>query len=110
MWSDILTTREVDFTQRAMDVLATVTWAEPLLRRVADAGGLVASAMPLLFEVRFAYEIHRAGHTAEYEHRAGVNESTGRDGKIPRPVKRVDTASTSPWFKNQFVKRSWRRG
>jgi hypothetical protein len=32
--------------------------------------------MPLLFEVRFAYEIHRAGYTAEYEHRAGVNEST----------------------------------
>jgi hypothetical protein len=76
MWSDVLTTREAKFTNQALDVLAAVTWARPLLLRVADAGGLVASAMPLLFEVRFAYEIHRAGFAAEYEHCAGVNNST----------------------------------
>src|SRR5438876_9617268 len=76
MWSDTLTPNEAEFTQRAMDALANVVWAKPLLRRVAAAGGLVASAMPLLFEVRFAYELHRAGTAPEYEYTAGVEQST----------------------------------
>jgi len=32
--------------------------------------------MPLLFEVRYAYELHRAGIVAEYEHAAGIGDST----------------------------------
>ncbi|HEU0297855.1 MAG TPA: hypothetical protein VFR37_00330 [Longimicrobium sp.] len=32
--------------------------------------------MPLLFEVRYAYELHRAGVTAEYEYSAGIGKSS----------------------------------
>ena len=32
--------------------------------------------MPLMFEVRFASELHRLCGTAEYEHAAGVGAST----------------------------------
>ena len=33
-------------------------------------------AMPLLFEVRFAFELHRCGVAADYEHVAGVGASS----------------------------------
>ena len=82
MWSDILTTKEAAYTQRAIDALGSVAWAKPLLERVASCGGLVAANMPLLFEVRFAYELHLVGATAEYEHPAGVGGST-IDFRIP---------------------------
>ena len=72
MWPDVLTTKEAAYTQRAMEALASVAWANPLLDRVASAGGLVAANMPLLFEVRFAYELSLAGASAEYEYPAGV--------------------------------------
>jgi hypothetical protein len=39
-------------------------------------GGLTASNMPLLFEARVAYELHRAKRTAEYEFPTGVGESS----------------------------------
>lgn len=76
MWSDTLTTTEAEYTQRAIDALGSVGWAKPLLDRLASAGGLVAVNMPLLFEVRFAYELSLVGVTAEYEHAAGIGAST----------------------------------
>lgn len=76
MFSDILTTAEAELTRRAIEALAGVEWARPLLRRVAEAGGVVPAAMPLLFEVRFAYALHRCGRTAQYEYGAGVGGST----------------------------------
>lgn len=76
MFSDILTTAEAELTRRAIEALAGVEWARPLLRRVAEAGGVVPAAMPLLFEVRFAYALHRCGRTAQYEYAAGVGGST----------------------------------
>jgi len=82
VWSDVLTTKEAEYTQRAIDVLKPVAWATPLLERVASAGGLIAANMPLLFEVRFAYELHLAGAVAEYEHAKGVGAST-IDFRIP---------------------------
>ena len=76
MWPDTLTTKEAEYTQHAIDGLRPVPWAEPLLRRLDSAGGLIANNMPLLFEVRFAHEIHLVGATANYEHAEGVGDST----------------------------------
>jgi len=76
MWTDDLTVAGAVYTQSAMDALQNVPWAKPLLSRVAGAGGLKATNMPLLFEVRFAYEVHLAGAIAEYEYAAGVGDST----------------------------------
>jgi hypothetical protein len=76
MLSDRLTSREKDYTHAAIDVLRTVSWADPLLARLSAAGGLMSANMPLMFEVRFAYELHCSGGTAEYEYKAGVGNST----------------------------------
>jgi hypothetical protein len=76
MLSDRLTTREADHTKAAIDELRSVPWAQPLLARLSAAGGLRSENMPLLFEVRFACELHRSGGTAEYEYAAGVGNST----------------------------------
>ncbi len=88
MWSDTLTIREADYTKRALDALRDVEWATPLLTLVDEAGGLVATAMPLLFEVRFAYELHLAGVTPHYEYATGINGSSV-DFRIP---------ATRDWF------------
>jgi hypothetical protein len=72
----MLTTREAQFTRRVLASLAEVEWAKPLLRRIAATGGIVPEAMPLLFEARYAYCLHRSGIVAEYEYRAGVGDST----------------------------------
>src|SRR5258708_38697555 len=76
MWSDRLRSTEFERTQRAIVELSTVPWAQPLLTRLDRAGGLKSENMPLMFEVRYAQELHRAGVTAEYEFHAGVGDST----------------------------------
>ena len=76
MWSDTLTTREAEFTKIAIDTLANVAWTQPVLERLQQAGGIKSENKPLMFEVRFAYELHRVGASAEYEYRAGVGDST----------------------------------
>lgn len=77
MWSfGDLTSREEKFTQRAIEALSDVSWAKPLLNRLHRAGGLKTENLPLMFEVRFAFELHRTGLSAVYEHPAGVRKST----------------------------------
>ena len=76
MWSDTLTGKEVEYTERAIKELNDISWARPVLDRLHQAGGMKSENMPLMFEVRFAYELHLAGKKAEYEYRAGVGNST----------------------------------
>lgn len=76
MWSDTLTTKEAAFTQHAIDALISVPWAKPVLDRLSEAGGIKSENMPLMFEVRFAFELQQAGKDAEYEYNAGVGGST----------------------------------
>jgi hypothetical protein len=85
MLSHILTLREAKLTQRAIDALRGVQWAEPLLARLDKNGGVIQANKPLLFEVRFAFELHVAGLTADYEFSAGVGDSTV-DFFVPGPV------------------------
>lgn len=76
MWSDTLTTAEAEFTQRAIDRLAKIYWAKPVVDRLQQAGGIKSKNMPLMFEVRFAHELYKKGKTAQYEFNAGVGDST----------------------------------
>jgi len=76
MLSDRLRSTEVQRTERAIETLGNVPWAKPVLARLRRAGGIKPENMPLMFEVRFAEELHRAGVTAEYEFPAGVGKST----------------------------------
>jgi hypothetical protein len=59
-----------------MKALAKVPWAKPVLARLRRAGGIKPENTPLMFEVRFAEELHRVGVTAQYEFPAGVGKST----------------------------------
>lgn len=76
MWSDTLTQREAEYTERAIKALNDISWARPVLDRLQQDGGMKSENMPLMFEVRFAYELHRAGKEVEYEYRTGMGDST----------------------------------
>lgn len=76
MWADILTLKEAKYCERAIGELEGVQWARPLLDRIQRAGGIKNETKPLLFELRFAYELNRLGSSAEYEYKTGVGNST----------------------------------
>lgn len=65
-WSS-LTTREAEFCEHAIAEFRNVGWAGALIGRIFELGGLSTATMSYLFELRFAYELHRAGVVAEYE-------------------------------------------
>jgi hypothetical protein len=73
---DRITSAEFDRTERAIKVLSTVSWAEPLLQRLERAGGIRHENMPLMFELRYAQEILLAGSSATYEHVTGIGDSS----------------------------------
>jgi hypothetical protein len=67
---------EVPFTERVISSLTEVSWAQKLLRRLEQSGGVIEPNAPLLFEVRFAFELHAAGGSAEYEYASGIGKTT----------------------------------
>jgi hypothetical protein len=74
-WGEILTAREAEYCQALLTELEGVDWARSLLARVRSAG-LSYESKPLLFELRFAAEIHHRGLSATYEHPTGVGNDT----------------------------------
>jgi hypothetical protein len=106
MWSDFLSVAEARFTESALAVLASVAWARPLLHRLAQAGGIKTANLPLLFEVRVAYELHRAGVTADYEFAAGVGNTTIDFRVYGSPEWLIETASVG---ESDAVKSATRR-
>lgn len=76
MWADILTSREAEYCKQLLCEFDGVQWVRPLLNRIERAGGIRYESKPLLFELRFAYELHRLGLEASYEYETGVGNST----------------------------------
>jgi hypothetical protein len=74
MWNEI-SEWEVRLSDEAIKALRDVPWAVPLLARLDPAKETRAQNRSLLFEIRFAYALHQAGHVAEYEYR-GADSST----------------------------------
>ena len=72
MITDCLTSNEADYMHIIIDELRNVDWAMPILQRLSDNGGLKTENMPLLFELRYAHELHVRGIVADYEYDAGV--------------------------------------
>jgi hypothetical protein len=75
MWTDSLSTSEAEYTQHAIDELSKVNWAETLLNKFQENGGIKSDNMPLMFEIRFAYELLLVGIEPEYEYKVGVGDS-----------------------------------
>jgi hypothetical protein len=80
--SDRVRGDEYDFTIEAMDALQSVPWAVPLIRVAQAHDLLTAENKPLMFEVRFAFELHCAGVIAQYEYPTGIGGSSV-DFRIP---------------------------
>jgi len=82
MWPDTLTVREKSQTERAIGALRDVPWAARLVREAApllqpmSQSARSQAKMGVLLETRFAYELHRTGHSVEYEYGTGVGGST----------------------------------
>ena len=64
---DILSQDEADFVQAITHELASQPWAQPIVAGINDNGGLKRENKDRLFELRFAYALHRAGITPRYE-------------------------------------------
>lgn len=64
LW-DNLTLAEVEFTKHVLEVLKEVPWAQPMMKNISDAGGILQQNMPFLFEARVAYALHRRGVNAQ---------------------------------------------
>lgn len=72
---DFLTGREADFMETVMHELKATPWAKPLVDDINANGGLKGENKSKLFELRFGYELHKAGIKPRYEV-AGEGEST----------------------------------
>lgn len=75
MWGEILTSSEVDYCRAVYDELSTVLWVAPLLSRLEQEPWNYQTK-PLLFELRVAAEIYRAGLSAHYEYPTGIGSSS----------------------------------
>ncbi|MCH8033741.1 MAG: hypothetical protein IH950_08310 [Bacteroidetes bacterium] len=76
MWSNILKDREANYTRHVIDNLKDKSWAKPLMKVFNDEGGFISENMPTMFELRFAFELSKAGYIPEYEYNGGVGNST----------------------------------
>ncbi len=72
----MLSLQELEYTKFAVEELRVAAWATKLLERLERSGGLIPENAPLMFEVRFAHELHRQGVESQYEYAAGVGDST----------------------------------
>jgi hypothetical protein len=64
---DILSEREADFVTTVIANLGGREWARALLQAIEHNGGLTQANKALLFEVRFAHALYRAGIATQYE-------------------------------------------
>jgi len=76
IWSDGLRSTEQTYMERILPILSTLPWARAIVSRIESSGWIISENKPLLFEARYAYELHLAGISAVYEYSAGVGGST----------------------------------
>lgn len=74
-FTDKLSQREGENCERIIAELDGVRWAQPLLTRIAKAGGVQQKNKGLLFELRFGNALHEKGIVPDYEI-AGEGDST----------------------------------
>ncbi len=65
--SNFLTSVEADLCRDITVKLEGQNWAVPLLKSINKNGGLIAENKSMLFELRFAYALHKASIQPEYE-------------------------------------------
>ena len=76
MWSNHLKDREVNYTRFVIDELNVIPWAKPIIKCFNERGGYCSENMAIMFELRFAYELYKAGFSPQYEYNANQGNST----------------------------------
>lgn len=82
MWSDVLTTQEVDdYFKRVRPTLENHVQGNRIVREIEKRGGVnrqteARIVKPLLFEARFAVDLVVSDIDWEYEHKTGVDDSS----------------------------------
>lgn len=71
-----LTVQEADYARLILKALKSASWAAPLLREIDQRGGVTKANQPMLFELRIAYELFKAGLMPKYEHPTGIGASS----------------------------------
>jgi hypothetical protein len=71
-----LTVQEAEYARLILQELKAAPWAFPLLREIGRRGGVTTKNQPMLFELRIAYELYRAGLSPRYEHPTSVGVSS----------------------------------
>ena len=80
-----LSSAECDYSEKILKEMAGAAWISPLIRAIDEQGGIGnLQNRPLLFEARVCYELFRKNVVPQYEHSAGVGNST-IDLLIPGP-------------------------
>jgi hypothetical protein len=74
MWNEI-SLAEVGLSEEALSHLRSLPWASRLVNSLDPTKNMRDQSRALLFEIRFAYALHQAGHEARYEW-AGLESST----------------------------------
>lgn len=64
---DSLSDREGSFMKQVVDDLREVAWTQPMLQQLGRTGGIRRETKALLFELRFAHNLHLVGLEARYE-------------------------------------------
>lgn len=77
--SAYFTDREMEYTEHVFNELRNVDWLKRLISKIEANGGIPQrniTNISLLFELRYAYELHRRNIQAQYEYKAGVGDSS----------------------------------
>jgi hypothetical protein len=76
MWGDTFTLAEAEYCRLLQRELSGIGWMRPLLTKIEENGGITRKNKPILFELRFAAELHGLGLKAVYEYPTGIGNST----------------------------------
>ena len=74
MCANYLNMKEGNYCVSLLNSLKNIPWIKPLIRRIEEAGGISKKNKPLLFELRFAADLHNIGLSADYEYKTGIND------------------------------------
>ena len=74
MCANYLNMKEWNYCDSLLKSLNNIPWIKPLIRRVEESGGITKKNKPLLFELRFAADLHHIGLSADYEYKTSIND------------------------------------
>src|SRR3989338_7418629 len=73
IWN-MLSYAELNYTQECLKQLQSSNWPQKLIKKI-NLVGFLPSSMHILFEIRFAYALYKAGFSVANEYKTGVGDT-----------------------------------